>query len=238
MKRLILAAFAVLSMCPVMAQDKVEAHLGADFVSSYLWRGQEYAGVSVQPMTSLEWKGFNVGAWGSFAIAPQKKFSETQEELDLNLGYSIGGFNIGVVDYFTFGGTPFFRYGNRYQSNHTFEANVGYDFGFLNVNWSTNFAGCDGDTMDGKRAYSSYLQLDAPFTLGKIDWTASLGIVPYRAEYYYQDISSGFHINQVALRGDYSIKFPHFELPIFAQLMANPSSQHFFYCFGFTLKAL
>ena len=37
----------------LMAQDKVEASVGADLVSKYIWRGQDLGGVSVQPSVSL-----------------------------------------------------------------------------------------------------------------------------------------------------------------------------------------
>ena len=53
-----------------------------------------------------------------------------------------------------------------YSTAHVFEAQVGYDFGPLAVNWYTNFAGADGVKENGKRAYSSYLALSAPFKLG------------------------------------------------------------------------
>ena len=32
-----------------IAQDKVEASVGADLVSGYIWRGQDLGGVSIQP---------------------------------------------------------------------------------------------------------------------------------------------------------------------------------------------
>ena len=42
------------------AQDKVEASVGADLVSSYIWRGQELGDVSIQPSVSLSWKAFRL----------------------------------------------------------------------------------------------------------------------------------------------------------------------------------
>ena len=56
--------------------------------------------------------------------------------------------------------------------------NIGYDFGFLSLQWYTNFAGNDGLNSNGDRAYSSYFELSAPFRLGGLDWSASLGVVP------------------------------------------------------------
>lgn len=225
---------------PTVAQDEIEASLGTDVVSSYVWRGQQNGGVSIQPSASLGWKGLSLGAWGSFAIAPQDKFAGTQEELDVTLSYSIKGFTAGITDYYLFNnGHPFFKYGSLGETAHTFEANLGYDFGFLSINWYTNFAGADGTNKNGKRAYSSYLQLDAPFKLAKMDWTATLGMVPYYTDFYMADQSSGFHINQIALRAEYPIQCgKNFQIPIFGQLMANPSSRDFYYLIGFSIKAL
>lgn len=45
---LLLAAFPF----ACFAQDKVEASVGADLVSGYVWRGQDLGGVSVQPSFS------------------------------------------------------------------------------------------------------------------------------------------------------------------------------------------
>ena len=46
---------------------------------------------------------------------------------------------------------------DSYSTAHVFEAQVGYDFGPLAVNWYTNFAGADGVKENGKRAYSCLL---------------------------------------------------------------------------------
>lgn len=217
--------------------EKVEADLGTDVVTSYVWRGQKNAGVSIQPYTSLSYKGLSLGAWGSCAIAPKSKYEGSQEELDITLSYEVKGFHVGVTDYYLFeNGHPFFKYGGLDDTAHTFEANVGYDFGFLSVNWFTNFAGADGLNGKGKRAYSSYLQLDAPFHLAHLDWNATLGVVPYRTDYYAADQSHGFHVNQVALRAEYPLELKKVKLPVFAQLMANPSSRDLYYLFGFSVK--
>ena len=37
---------------------------------------------------------------------------------------------------------------------------------------------------NGKRAYSSYLALSAPFKLGGLDWTVDLGMVPWETTFY------------------------------------------------------
>ena len=51
------------------AQDKVEASVGADFVSNYIWRGTDCGGVSVQPSTGSQLtRACHSTAWGSVGI--------------------------------------------------------------------------------------------------------------------------------------------------------------------------
>mgnify|MGYP001123775881 CR=1 FL=1 len=64
-----------------IAQDKVEASVGADLVSGYIWRGQDLGGVRIQPSLSVAYKGFSLGAWGSAGIE-----SADTKELDLTTG--------------------------------------------------------------------------------------------------------------------------------------------------------
>lgn len=119
-----------------IAQDKVEASVGADLVSGYIWRGQDLGGVSIQPSLSVAYKGFSLGAWGSAGIE-----SADTKELDLTLGYCTGGFSISVTDYWFNGGPGYFHYGTHHTS-HVFEAQIGYDFGPLAVNWYNQLCRC------------------------------------------------------------------------------------------------
>ena len=88
---LLLTGFAPSAM---LAQDKVEASVGADLVSGYIWRGQDLGGVSIQPSLGIAYKGFSLGAWGSVGFE-----STDTKEFDLTLGYSTGGFSVSVTDY-------------------------------------------------------------------------------------------------------------------------------------------
>lgn len=175
---------------PVVAegQDKVEASVGADLVSSYIWRGQELGDVSIQPSVSLSWKGLSLTAWGSASWG-----SGYAKEFDLTLGYAVKGFSVSVTDYSFSKGTNFktgtdisgkyFHFGSN-STLHVYEAQVGYDFGFLAVNWYTNICGNDGLKKDGKRAYSSYFSFSAPFRLGGLDWDATVGATPWETSFY------------------------------------------------------
>ena len=67
-KTTFLSALAIAVPAMGMAQDKVEASVGADFVSGYIWRGQDLGGVSIQPTLSVSYKGFSLSAWGTTGI--------------------------------------------------------------------------------------------------------------------------------------------------------------------------
>ena len=214
-------------------KDKVEATIAADIVSQYIWRGQDLGSVSLQPTLGVEYKGLSLTAWGNVGLSEPTD----AKEIDLTLAYTIGGFNIGVTDYWnTAGSDPtarYFKY-NAHCTNHVFEGNIGYDFGFASLQWFTNFAGNDGVNKSGKRAYSSYFEATVPFKFATVDWSASAGAVPYATDFYGV---KGFAVTNVSLRATKAIKVTNtFSIPLFGQIAANPSTQKAYLVFGFTLQ--
>ena len=232
-KILIITAILLTTAVTAKAQDTLETTIGTDLVSHYVWRGQDLGGVSVQPTLGLAYKGLSLSAWGSAGLSNP---ADTRE-FDLTLAYTIGGFNIGVTDYwFNAGLDPLNRY-FAYAANctnHVFEANIGYDFGFASLQWYTNFAGNDGLTPAEKRAYSSYVEVSVPFVLGGVDWTAAAGAVPFATDFYGVE---GFGVVNVALTASKDIRITDsFSIPVFAQVAANPYSKNAFFVFGITLR--
>ena len=216
-----------------IAQDKVETTISSDFVSSYIWRGQDLGSVAVQPILGLGYKGLSLTAWGSYGLTNP----DDVKEFDLTLAYSTGGLNIGITDYwFSAGLDPdarYFKY-DAHGTNHVFEATVGYDFGPVALAWYTNFAGNDGVNKDGKRAYSSYVEANLPFRLVGVDWTATAGAVPYATTSYG---TTGFAVTNLSLRVTKEIKVSDsFSIPIFGQVTGNPCSQKAYLVLGFTLQ--
>lgn len=205
-------------------EGAVTALLGADLVNQYIWRGQDLGNVSLQPTLVVEWKGLSLSAWGSVGLTE----ATDTKELDLTLCYTIGGLNVGVTDYW-FNDGSYFQY-KAYKTTHIWEANIGYDFGFLSVQWFTNFAGDDGLNNDGKRAYSSYFELSAPFQLGGLDWKAAIGAVPYATTSY---DANGFCVTNVSLLATKDLVIhKNYHLPVFAGLTANPRSEKLYLLFG------
>lgn len=215
----------------VMAQDKVEAELSADVVNQYVWRGQDLGHVSIQPSLELGFKGLSLAAWGNVGVSD----SHDTKEIDLTVSYAIGGFSIGVTDYWTDEAEARYFLYDAHRTGHLFEAFAGYDFGVVSANWFTNFAGNDGEGKSGKRAYSSYLELAAPFQLAGLDWKGTLGIVPYATTTYGTD---GFSVVAVSLRASKEVPITeHFKLPLFAEIATNPHDQKAYFVFGLTIKA-
>ena len=214
------------------AQDEVETTVSADVVSQYIWRGQDLGNAALQPTLGVAYKGLSLSAWGSVGIVE----SSDTKEFDLTLSYTAGGFNIGVTDYWFDAGLDeanrYFRY-NAHGTNHVFEANVGYDFGPLSIQWFSNVGGNDGVNDEGDRAYSSYCEVAVPFTAASTDWTASVGAVPFATDFYG---TTGFAVTNISLRATRSLTITDsFSLPLFAQITANPCSQKAYFCFGVTI---
>ncbi len=215
-----------------IAQDEIETTISGDIVSSYIWRGQDLGSAAVQPTLGVGYKGLSLTAWGSYGLVN----TADTKEFDLTLAYTTGGFNIGITDYwFSAGLDPdarYFKY-DAHGTNHVFEANIGYDFGPLSLQWFTNFAGNDGLNKDGKRAYSSYVEVAVPFRLATVDWTATAGVVPWATTSYG---TSGFAVTNLALKATKEIKVTDtFSIPVFGQVVGNPCSQKAYLVFGFTL---
>ncbi len=230
-------AFVILSlffMTVAKAQDdRIETTIAADFVSQYIWRGQDLGSTAVQPTLGVGAKGLSLTAWGSYGLTNP----DDTKEFDLTLDYTIGGLNFGVTDYwFDAGLDPkarYFKY-DAHSTNHLFEAFLGYDFGVVSAAWFTNFAGNDGTNSKGERAYSSYFELNVPFKGAGIDWTGTLGAVPFATTLY---DTTGFALTNLSLRATKEIRVTDsFSIPIFGQLTGNPRSQKAYFVFGFTLQ--
>ena len=232
MKKIVLLAWSLVAVATAHAQDKIEATISGDFVSSYIWRGLDAGSAAVQPTLGVGYKGLSLSAWGSYGLTDP----DDVKEFDLTLAYAASGFNIGITDYwFSAGLDPdarYFKY-DAHGTNHIFEANIGYDFGFASLQWFTNFAGNDGFNKNGKRAYSSYVEASVPFKLATCDWTATAGAVPYATSFYG---TTGFAVTNLSLRATKDIRITDsFSIPLFAQVTGNPCSQKAYLVLGFTL---
>ena len=220
---LLLPAVSVMELTSgvIHAQPQTEISIGGDLVSTYVWRGVYQSGFSLQPEIGLSVGGFTVGVWGSTDL-------DNFNEVDLSVGYSVRGFSVGVTDYW-WGGqrlgdgrfAPYFKYGDT----HYFEGTLAYEFGEkfpLGISWSTMFAGAD-KKENGDRAWSSYVELAYPFSVGSVELTAAAGAAPWAAPAWLPGGYDGFQISNVSLKASRAIPVSEkYEIPLFVQLAVNP----------------
>ena len=232
----VVTATVLLMSSATFAQEgkQFEIAPAADLVSSYVWRGVYQTGPSVQPSIALSYAGVSLTAWGSTDFSSISD-PDKGKEFDLTLGYGIGGFSIGVTDYWWAGEGK--RYGN-YSNSHYFEGTVGYNFGEsfpLGITWSTMFAGGD-KKADGKQQFSTYVEAGYAFNVLGVDVTPSIGVSPWTGMYH-REWTDGFALSTVILKASKEIKVTDsFSLPVFAQCIVAPNQDNVFLVFGLSIK--
>lgn len=225
--RVLLATSIVAAMLliPAPAKAQAEVSVGGDLVSSYIWRGIHCGGVSVQPALGLSAGGFSLTAWGSVGFTSPDYI----EEYDFTLGYSVGGFSAAVTDYWFNSSSNYFNYESR-ETAHMFEGTVAYDFGPLALSWNTFFAG--NDYSGEERAYSTYIEASAPFTVGSVGLKAEIGLTPWDGPLY----ADKLNVVNIGLTGSKEIRITDtFSIPAFTKIVFNPHVQQAYFVFGISL---
>jgi hypothetical protein len=231
---MMLLSITVVSTTPATGQDKVETSAGVDLVSKYVWRGVDQGqGAAFQPALGLSYKGLSLGAWGSVSFANPKPY-----ELDFALSYSVGGFSIGITDYYWNGiDNSFFAY---HADNHLFEGNLAFTFSEkfpLTLSWNTFFAGRMDQDEDGKQQFSTYIEAAYDFSLGGLDFTASIGAAPWESYAWLAPANgkTGFRISSISLSGTKKLEItPTFSLPVFVQCIFSPATDASHLVVGFS----
>lgn len=231
-----LTATALLMSSTTFAQEEKQFEIApaADLVSSYVWRGVYQTGASVQPSITVSYAGVSLTAWGSTDFSSMSD-PDKGKEFDLTVGYGIGGFSIGVTDYWWAGEGH--RYGD-YSNSHFFEGTVGYHFGKsfpLGITWSTMFAGGD-KKADGDQQLSTYVEAAYDFNVLGVDVTPGIGVSPWTGMYHRAG-KDGFSFCSISLKASKEIKITDsFSLPVFAQAIVAPNQDNVFLVFGLSIK--
>jgi len=217
----------------VTAQNELEASVEADIVSTYVWRGQKLGNASAQPSLILNWRGFSLSAWGSVTLVRLDDVDKNTE-LDLTASYSFKSLVLGVTDYYIASNGHYFVY-DAHHTRHIFELHAGYDFGLVGFDWFINFAGADGLNKDGKRAYSSYVELGVPFQLAGLECKFAAGVVPYATTSY--AVVHSFAVTNLILSATKEICLSNrISLPLGVSLVANPSDRRLYLLASVGLK--
>lgn len=215
--------------------QKVKINAGTDIVSSYIWRGSYNAGASFQPTLSGQIAGVTLGAWGSTDF-----IGKGHKELDLTLNYAIKGFTVGVTDYWWNGeGAMDYLHYKGDDASHRFEGNISYQLPMkkfpLIISWNTMFAGNDYYS-NGKRAYSTYVELNHPFSAGCIDMNAVIGATPWQSPSILSSDKDGFQICNLAVYASKTFQLSDkLSLPLYTRLILNPAIEDIYMVFGVSL---
>ncbi|MDR1633070.1 MAG: hypothetical protein LBR97_09405 [Dysgonamonadaceae bacterium] len=236
MKKLILVLAVLVWACSsVKAQESgLNFSVGADLVSSYVWRGAYSAKASFQPAASLSIGNFSLSAWASTEIVDLDEV-RSQKEVDFTAGYSIAGLSLAITDYWWEGegAYKYLKYGDG--TAHLWEGSLGYTLPVesfpLSLSANVIFAGADKKEEEDKNNYSTYIEAFLPFAIKDINLSASLGATPGKGLY-----ASQASVVNISLKASKEIKITDsFSLPVFGQIILNPNAEDIFFVFGISL---
>ena len=164
-------------------------------------------------------------------------FYQTGVSFQPTLGFGIGGFSLTAWGSTDFDGTS----SSDGEAAKEIDLTAAYTFGdsglTLSIAWYTMFAGADKNEK-GEQNYSSYVELNYPFSIKSVDLNATCGFLPYEAgSGVYGVPNSGFAVTNLALKATKDIKVTdRFAIPVFAQAIWNPRMEDAHLVFGITLK--
>jgi len=203
--------------------------VGAEIVSSYVWRGLQFdATPNIQPYSEFAVGNFVLGAWGSY------NFTGTYQESDIYLAYRKYNFSVTLLDYFS-GHQDYFNFDND-STKHLLELLVAAKISEqipITVTGSLFFAGADKKAGSTDNNYSMYFELAYDKAWGATNFKTFLGIVPTESPYYATD---GFGVINLGCKISRQIAITDkFSLPIQMSIVSNPDAEHMFFFFGFSL---
>jgi len=193
-----------------------EFSTGVDLYSSYVWRGTNFSGPSLQPYVDFTAGGFSIGAWGSQGY-------DGFQEMDLYLSYGFDfGLSLGLTDYY-YPGTEYFDYSTE-TGAHAFEINAGFEAGALSLsaNYILNEAG-------GAASAGGDMYYEVGVTAGSVDLFVGAGDGWHTPD-------GEFGVCNVGLGTSKEVKMTDsFSLPVSGSVILNPTTEQFFIVVGISL---
>ncbi|NTU93268.1 MAG: hypothetical protein HGB29_04220 [Chlorobiaceae bacterium] len=162
--------------------------VGADVVSSYVWRGADYGdSPAIQPTLSYTFgNGIALGAWGSYAISENN--GDRYKEIDLSVSLPIGPFTFSVTDYNTVPeGAESFDFTD--DSANVIEISTAYAAGNFSLLAAINVGGNSGAVTDvsNTKGVENAKYCEASYKFYDKDGFSAKGIVGLGDEDYYGD---------------------------------------------------
>ena len=194
---------------------------GADFVSSYVWRGTKFGkGPAIQPSVEFSTGGFALGGWGNYNFTNDEEAGDAGEA-DLYASYS---FDLSSTVALSFTMTDYYFPGSEYFDGtaHNFEPMVNLSIGNLSLTgaYMTNQSG----DMDVSDTY-----LEAGYTAGPVNLFVGAGNGQYTDD-------GDFALCNIGIGTSKEVKITDsFSLPVFGTVILNPSSEQLQIVVGFSL---
>lgn len=228
-RRIMLAVSLAMGLTfPAAAGEGVAVDTSLDLYSRYIWRGLEIGNTpSIQPALSVSYGGFELGAWGAYALS-NKAFDADEVDFWLSYTHTFGnGAAVSAVAtdyYFPNTGIKFFNFNNHdaaVPGAHTVELGLSVSgpesfpltlSGYVNVH---NDAGAN-----------TYFQLDYPCSVDRTDLTFVCGVAggsKDNPDYYGAGKAAVINLGVSAVR---EIKMSEsFSLPLTVSLIVNPKME-------------
>lgn len=210
---LVLVSMLFTANLSAQEEESSPVSLGVDLYSSYVWRGVNFGGPSLQPWVDFTVGSFSIGAWGSQSY-------DGGQEMDLYLSYGFDfGLSLGLTDYY-YPGTMYFDYSDS-TGAHGFEINVGYEIGDLSLsgNYMLNEAG--GAATAGGDTY-----VEIGYSIGNVDLFAGAGDGWHTSD-------GEFALCNIGISTAKDIKITDsFTIPVSGSVILNPEMEQFFIVVG------
>ncbi len=215
-KKLLIAAslFLLMAITPMVKAQEVST--GVDIYSSYVWRGTNFSGPSIQPYIDFSAGGFSLGAWGSQGY-------DGFQEMDLYMSYGFDfGLSLGLTDYY-YPGTEFFDYSTE-TGAHAFEINAGFEVGALSLaaNYILNEAG-------GAASAGGDMYYEIGVAAGSVDLFLGAGDGWHTPDGEFGVCNLGIGTSKEIQITD------SFSLPVSGSAILNPTTEQFFIVVGISL---
>ena len=239
--------------------QEFEATADIDIISHYVWRGTDMGAASIQPTGTISWRGASLSLSGSTGL-----HRDDDQEIDVTLGYQAGPFNIGLTDYWQtgcdFDGRDLYFSYDQEHGAHQLEGNIGYTCQYFSLQAYTMIWGNDfkyqtyEDALareNGKRAFSTYIELHVPFYMCGLDWDLRGGITPfesantivktgetdgkphYRKDHFY---ANGATCVLASVRATKNFEIGDVKTPAFLEFVANPYLRKAYFLVGVSIK--
>lgn len=235
-----------------------EILFGADLMSRYIWRGIDFGNSpAIQPNFAFSWKGFSVGAWGSYGITQQTmQMNDTTfvnlgnyAETDFFISYTYKWFTVMFFDFFLPNGMNPNTDNNYYDlkkatTGHTIEGSLifnGPEKFPLQLMVGTLLWGADKnkDTLGvvglgDKNNFSTYIEASYPFEISKLKMSLKpfVGASLKESSWYGEKagvINLGFTAKkEIPITSAYA-------LPVQFSVITNPVYKSMFLVFGISI---